>query len=391
MTSLIAPERGFAAEEFAGRLDRAQQKMAEAGLAGLLLMSEPEVRYFSGFLTQFWQSPTRPWFLFVPAKNQPVAVIPQIGASLMQSTWIDDIRTWSAPQPEDDGISLLIELLSSWNDKKARIGLLKGPETSLRMPLLDFERLVRALPGIEFADATPLLRCLRMQKSEAEIAKIRHICQLASATFAQADSLFFSDQPLLEAFRAFRVSCLQQGADEVPYLVGGADQGGYRDIISPPSSRVLRDGDVLMLDTGSLFDGYFCDFDRNFAISHVDSLAQRAYDTLYRATSAGLEVARPGATCQTLFMAMQAVIAEFDNSAGTVGRMGHGLGMQLTEWPSHTAFDATVLSEGMVITLEPSLSYGAGLTMVLEEDIVIRDGPPELLTERAPPMLPVLR
>ena len=65
--SPVAPERGFDEAEFAARTARAQREMALAGIAGLLLMSEPEVRYFSGFQTLFWQSPTRPWFLFVPA------------------------------------------------------------------------------------------------------------------------------------------------------------------------------------------------------------------------------------------------------------------------------------------------------------------------------------
>jgi len=43
--------------------------MARHGLGALLLTTEPEVRYFSGFLTRFWESPTRPWFLLVPAEG----------------------------------------------------------------------------------------------------------------------------------------------------------------------------------------------------------------------------------------------------------------------------------------------------------------------------------
>ena len=60
--------------------------MATKSLAGILLMSEAEVRYLSGFHTQFWQSPTRPWFLFVPADKKPIAVIPEICAALMSQT-----------------------------------------------------------------------------------------------------------------------------------------------------------------------------------------------------------------------------------------------------------------------------------------------------------------
>ena len=98
---LDAPARGFVEAEFADRTRRAQARMAEQGLAGLLLTTEPEVRYFSGFQTPFWQSPTRPWFLFVPAAGKPIAVVPEIGAALMRRSWLDDVRSWPAPTPDD--------------------------------------------------------------------------------------------------------------------------------------------------------------------------------------------------------------------------------------------------------------------------------------------------
>ena len=147
----IPPQRGFDAAEFVARTQRAQRQMAASGIAGLLLMSEPEVRYFSGFQTLFWQSPTRPWFLFVPAAGKPVAVIPGIGAALMRRTWIDDIRTWSAPAPTDDGVSLLAELLAPLAHSGGALGVMKGHETQLRMPLGDWERLTAMLPGLKLS------------------------------------------------------------------------------------------------------------------------------------------------------------------------------------------------------------------------------------------------
>ncbi len=385
-----APVRGFPENEFAGRTARAQQRLAAQGLAGLLVMSEPEVRYFSGFLTQFWQSPTRPWFLFVPAAGKPVAIIPEIGAALMRRTWLDDIRTWSAPAPEDDGLSLLHELLAPLARAGDAIGVMKGPETSLRMPLGDYERLLAGLPGLQIQDATDLVRALRMVKSPDEIDKIAHICAIASRTFAGMPELAYEGLPFDDLFRAFRRAALAQGADDVPYLVGGADQGGYCDIISPPTPRPLATGDIVMFDTGATWDGYFCDFDRNFAIGLADDQSRRAYDVLWRATQAGIEAARPGVTCRELFETMHRVTAEMDRSGGDVGRFGHGLGMQLTEWPSHAAFDETVIEENMVLTLEPSLGYGDGRVMVHEENIVVGGDGARLLTERAAPELPVI-
>ncbi|MCG6560309.1 Xaa-Pro peptidase family protein [Ruegeria sp. 1NDH52C] len=386
-----SPMRGFAAAEFEARTARAQDRMAAQGLDGLLLMTEPELRYFSGFHTLFWQSPTRPWFLFVPASGKPIAVIPEIGAELMRRGWLDDVRTWPAPQPQDDGISLLTELLSPLAARGARLGVMKGHETLLRMPLGDWERLISALPGLEIADATGLVQGLRMVKTPAEIEKLAHICAIGSAAFEAVPGFVSEGMPLDAVFREFRRAAIGLGADDAPYVVGAADQGGYADVISPPSQRPLRAGDVLMLDTGCTWDGYFCDFDRNWAIGRADDAARRAYDVLWRATQAGIDAARPGATCRDLFGAMSAVIAELDDSGGDIGRLGHGLGMQLTEQPSHAAFDTTVLQENMVLTIEPSLSYGNGLMMVHEENIVVTDGPARLLTNRAAPELVILQ
>lgn len=385
-----APPRGFVQAEYENRLQRAQAKMAAQNLAGLLLSTEPEVRYFSGFHTLFWQSPTRPWFLFVPQSGKPVAIIPEIGADLMGRTWIDDIRTWPAPHPEDDGISLLTELLSSLAARGEIVGVLKGHETHMRMPQGDYERLISNLPGLKITDCTALIRELRMVKSEAEIEKLRYICQIGSQTFDAAAEFVCEGKPLDEVFREFRRKALALGADDVPYLVGGADRGGYSDVISPPTARQLAKGDIIMLDTGAVWDGYFCDFDRNFAIGQPSADAQIAYKKLWHATEAGLAAARPGNTCRDLFQAMHDVIAPNGEGAGDVGRFGHGLGMQLTEWPSHAAFDETELKEGMVLTLEPSISFGGEKIMVHEEDIVVRADGAELLTSRAAPELPVL-
>ena len=364
--------------------------MAQQGLGGMLLMSEQDVRYFTGFHTLFWQSPTRPWFVFVPASGKPIAVIPEIGAELMRRSWIDDIRTWSAPNPQDDGITLLSDLLAPLAKESAKIGMMTGHETKLQMPLGDWNRLVSGLDGIQFADVTGLVQGLRMVKSEAEIEKLRHICAIGSAAFGRVPEVMSLGQPLEDVFRRFRIAALEGGADDAPYLVGASDQGGYGDVISPPSSRALQEGDVLMLDTGCTWDGYFCDFDRNWAIGNASDDAKRAHDVLWQATQAGIEAAKPGNTCRDLFKAMSSIIAKLDKSGGDIGRLGHGLGMQLTEQPSLAAFDTTVLEENMVLTIEPSLSYGNGLMMVHEENIVVRADDAEVLTTRASQDLPVI-
>lgn len=364
--------------EFRARVARAQAGMEAAGLGALLLTTEPEFRYFSGFLTRFWESPSREWFLVIPASGEPVAVIPEIGAPLMARTWLRDIRTW--PAPAGDGVPLLADALRAAGGP---VGVPSGPESHLRMPLGEFARL-KAVAGLEFTDDRRIVAGLRAVKSGAEIDLIAAACAVVGRAFDRVGEIAGPGVPLERVFRDFQRLLLAEGADWVPYLAGGAGPEGYADVISPAGAQPLVAGDVLMLDTGAVRAGYFCDFDRNFAIGHATPEMRAAHARLIEATQAGLDVARPGARACDVWRAMADIVGADD------GRLGHGLGMQLTEGLSLRAGDESVLAPGMVITLEPVIATAPGLIMVHEEVIAITEGAARPLSPLAGPDLPVI-
>ena len=290
---------GFETSEFQTRVARAQNHMEAANLDALLLTTEPEVRYFTGYLTRFWESPPRPWFVLLPATGAPIAVIPSIGAPLMSQTWLQDIRMWRSPDYSDDGIGLLSDALGETVPKGGRIGVPSGPETHLRLPLDSWVDLRKRMETIGFTDDAGIVRRLRLIKSEAEIKKTAAACAVADAAFARVPEIACEGTPLAQVFRAFQMLCLEEGADWVSYLAGGA--GG-----------------------------------------------------------------------------------------ADAGRYGHGLGMQLTEWPSLIPDDHTVLEPGMVLTLEPGLTNSTGHTLVHEENIVITNSRARYLSTPAPRAMPVI-
>ena len=362
--------RGFATDEYQDRLARAQQMMAASGLDALFLTTETDVRYFTGFLTRFWESPTRPWYVIVPQSGKPLAVIPSIGAALMAKTWIEDIRTWSAPDLQDDGLSLLADTLHEVIGQNAKIGIPFGHETHIRMPHADFLRLQQLCPSLCFSDDAQVVRQLRLVKSATEISKIQTACDIAGRAFERVGEIAANGKALSGIFREFQQLCLSEGADWVPYLAGGKGPMGYDDVISPASDTPLSSGDVMMLDTGLVYDGYFCDYDRNYVVGKPAPELVSAWDKLLTATKAGQEAARPGNTAADIYHAMDKVLTG-GNGGGAAGRLGHGLGMQLTEWPSFIPDDRTELCAGMVITLEPGLTMPDGSVLVHEDDFVV--------------------
>ena len=188
-----------------------------------------------------------------------------------------------------------------------------------------------------------------------------------------------------------RIDLLKRGADNTPFMVSASGPDGYDNIIMGPTDRRLENGDLLIIDTGTTFDGYYCDFDRNFAFGYASDNARKAYETVFKSTDAGFATAKPGATTSDIWRAMWTVLEAGGAEGNDIGRMGHGLGIQLTEWPSNTATDNTELKPGMIMTLEPGMTYDQGKQMVHEENILITESGAVMLSKRAAPELPLIK
>lgn len=104
---------------------------------------------------------------------------------------------------------------------------------------------------------------------------------------------------------------------------------------------------------------------------------------VWQATEAGIRAARPGATTADVFAAQARVLTDAGIDVGNVGRFGHGLGKLITEPPSIAPENGTVLVSGMVLTIEPSAMFGDGRIMAHEENLMVMEDAPELLTARA--------
>ena len=388
---MIIPTRGFEVSEYENRLNKIQKLMFESKMDVILLTTQVDIEYYTGFKTQFFQSPTRPWYVLIPASGKPQAIIPTIGESGMRETWVDDIKTWTSPNPKDDGISILLSSINSLTKTHKCLGVPKTLESTLRMPLGDYEYLINALNGIEIKDANKILRKVRFVKSAAEIAKIKHICQLTSQGFIDLEGFLKAGESERDNCKRFKQHLLSLGADDTPYIVSGSGQEGYGSIIMGPTEKIIEEGDLFIIDTGSVFDSYFCDFDRNYAFGYIGDEAKKAYRVAYNATEAGFNAAQVGKTTSDIFNAMNDVLQKGGALGNTVGRLGHGLGMQLTEWPSNTSTDNTVLEPGVVLTLEPGMAFLPGKEMVHEENIVITENGPEWLSIRAADELPVIQ
>jgi len=382
--------RGFNTAEYEERLRKARLLMQEKNLEMLLVTSPHNFRYFTGFDSYFWESPTRPWFLLLSLNQDPVAIIPSIGVTALQKTWIQNIKTWQSPNPNDEGVTMLQDAILSVQSHKCSIGCEMGMESHLRMSINDFQKLNTNLPNHCFVDASPLIWKLRMIKSENEISKIKKVISIASRAFDELPRHLQTGQSEIEICNMMKKTLLDLGADHTLYMSCASGPGGYDQIICDPTEKKLQDGDVLIIDTGTTLDGYFCDFDRNYGFGRIADSAKLAYAVLWEAAEAGMKNAKPGATCADVSNAMLSILQKEGLSSNSVGRMGHGIGLQITEPPSIMSNDNTVLEENMVIAIEPCFEYAPGTMLVHEENILITNNGHERLTSRTPQTIPMI-
>ena len=380
-------EYGFSNEEFEIRLERAQELLYENKLDALLISNPSNLRYFSGIDTHFWESPTRPWFLVVPLSGRAIAVIPEIGEKLFQKSFVKDIYTWSSPNINGDDISPLKSLLESLPSRFGAIGAELGKEMTIRMPVLDFS-LLQDNSKFDIVDGTSLIWKLRTVKTINEIKKIERVTHIVSDVFEILPTLISINDSERDVARKFKREILKRGADSIPYLPVVSGKGGVSQIIGNPTSKLISSGDFLYIDTGTTFDGYFCDFDRNFTIGKASEVVKRINEILWHATEEGIKSLVPGAKTKDVWKKINKKIEDFGFLVQGEGRYGHGFGLQLTEPPSISSFDETIIQENMVLTIEPSIEYEPGKIIVHEENVLISKEGPVLLSKRAPKELP---
>ena len=374
----------FPKEEYLKRLDNIHKKLENENIDAIVITSPANFRYFSGLDSNFWESPTRPWFLIISKNGKIKALVPSIGLSAIESTFIKDIEVWQSPNPKDEGTSLLKKIINTF-PKNSNIGFELGMETYLRMSIKEFLKIKKDLQEYNFIDSTNIIWSLRKIKSDLEIKNIEKVCSITSKVFNNLINKISLGMSEREIATIFKKDLINNGVDYIMYLSCASGINGYNQIICNPSEKKIGDGDILIIDTGSTLNGYYCDFDRNFGFGNINQKSLDAYNKLWNATEKTLEIIKPGISCKEVYETLSKNLF-----SSNVGRMGHGFGLQLTEPPSIMIDDNTILEKNMILALEPSIEIENDLMLVHEENILITQNGNRLLSSRTPKELPVI-
>lgn len=386
MTAGVAPE--FARSEYEARWQRARELMVAGELDALLVTAEPNYRYLSGHHSGFWLSKSRPMFLLLPREGDAVLFLTTNQVPLAEAmSPVREIRAWDGFMAE--GIPIVADAVRQLGLARGRLGAELGFEQRLGMPVLELRRLETLLPDARFCDAADLLWGLRRVKSRAEIACLRRAAQITGQAY---DAMFATVRPDLteeEAHRTFLVELFRGGAERPGYIPITSGPGNYRRRTGGPTPRRLEPGDLLWLDGGCSYRGYWADFSRAVAVGRATAEQAATYRAVREITHAALGEVRPGRPIRTVVEAVRQAFARRGFAWGATSRIGHGIGLDLTEPPSLRGDVEEPFEPGMVLTIEPTVVAEHGLYQ-LEEIYAVTDTGAELLTPPAPSTLRVV-
>jgi Xaa-Pro aminopeptidase len=365
----------FSLEEYMGRLRRAQKLIAEQGIDFLLLSQAENMIYLTGYRTILYQSKFRPFLSVIPREGTPVLILPNLEKGDGKTSFLEDIRTWGSTPgvAGPDPLSVVRDVISEKGLSKGKGAIEFGTGQRMGMTFAQFEELRRLLPEVQFVDCSSVMWALRKVKSEKEIDYIRESCRITDAAF---DATFRFAREGVSEFEMQKVlgsTMMQEGADVPGFLVIASGVERY-DMINPYASmRKLEKGDMINLDIGATYKGYWSDLTRGFFIGKPTDRQRAFYEAAKEINQAAINTVRPGIPVSDVDKAAEKTIDRLGYRPHMLHRTGHSLGLEVHELPSISPDDHTILEPGMVLTIEPGI-YDFSIGAFRIEDTIVVTG-----------------
>lgn len=374
--SFIAPAaRPISAEERRNRIEALAARLQAEGLAALLLGSTNSLRYFTGL---DWHPSERLTGALIHADGRVEYVCPRFE--------LDKVGGLTSAETAVPG-----EILT-WEEEESPYALVAGRLPAGGRLALDEQvsafvwlGLARALGQDRLVDGGPLTTGLRSIKSPAEIALLTRAKAITLEVQRRARDWLQAGVLTSEVKRFIDAEHRKLGGEGGSWfcLVSfGEDtclpHGGEGD-------RALKADDVVLIDTGTLVDGYHSDITRTYVFGEPTAEFRRVWDHEKQAQALAFDAAQLGATCESVdaaardYLTAQGYGPDY-RLPGLPHRTGHGIGLDIHEAPNLVRGDRTVLQAGMCFSNEPMLVIPGKFGVRLEDHFYTTENGPVWFT-----------
>jgi Xaa-Pro aminopeptidase len=354
----------MADDRAATRRDNLRRLLADEPVDGVLVHSEPNVTYLTGF--------TGDSTVLILTRDRAVAV--------------SDGRYVEQLERECPGLEVHIRpvtqlLAPAVSQVIARLGLRTVGFDPNHLTVADFETLRDATGTIALRPLPPHVEDLRAVKDADEIAAIRRAIDSAEAAFDALVSSLRADET--EKDVADRLESLMRShgaqAASFPSIVGVGPNASLPHYRPGPTSRIA-DSPFVLIDWGASRDGYKSDLTRMVATGTVSDKFETVYRSVLEAQTRAIAAMRPGVRTGDVDAAARGALEEAGLNAYFTHGLGHGIGLEIHEAPRMRKDADTVLLPGMIVTVEPGVYLPGWGGVRIEDDVLITPNGPEILT-----------
>jgi Xaa-Pro aminopeptidase len=253
----------------------------------------------------------------------------------------------------------------------------------------DYQEFTKKLSFLKLIPTRGLVEEMRLIKDGQEVDRLKKAAQIGDRAFE--DIVDFIKPGLAE----------YEVANRLEYLIraGGAQRSAFSIVVgsghraslphAAPTDKVLRAGDVIVLDYGVHFQGYNSDMTRTLFLGRMTERQRNIYSVVLQAQIEALDSVRPGIKCSELDQVAREIIAREGYGKFFGHGLGHGIGRDVHEAPRLAQDNDSSLEAGMLITIEPGIYIPDWGGVRIEDTVLVTPEGCEVLT-RAPKELMVL-
>lgn len=355
----------------ATRLAKLREVMAKNNLDACALIPGANFRYITGSVHGLME---RPLVLLVSQSGQAVIVIPNLELEHFQSHgFAAEAFAWQDADGYDDAFAAALAQL---NLSGARVGV-----EGQRLRFFEAEALRRHQPYMSLIDAHAALGSIRLHKTADELAALRSAIQISEAALQRTIEeikIGMTEQQIVNRLEAHMNALGGEGLAFNTLVLAGDNSA--RPHGTPRADYAIQVGDTLLFDFGTTQNGYNADITRTFFIGQASEEQRAIYEAVRRANELGRDLVKPDITADYLDRSVLQSLKDSGFEHLIVHKTGHGLGLEVHEYPYIMRGNEQVLEAGMVFTVEPGLYQAGFMGVRIEDNVVVTEEGCESLT-----------
>lgn len=371
LSDMTAGVKPIQESEFQSRIKKAQRLMAEQNIAALYLHAGSSLYYFTGMR---WKSSERMVGAMLLPSGPPIFIAPAFEKGTLEQFMLvkGEVVTW---EEHESPYGLPAKILAGQGLVSGVIGIDEAT------PFFVSHGIAQASPAFNYINGAAITAACRMIKSETELALMQRAKDMTLAVHKATASMLREGITTAEVGEFLDAAHRKVGAPKGSYfkiVLFGPDSSYPHGVKTP---KPLEEGDMVLIDTGCQLHDYISDITRSYVFGTPSAKQREVWDAEKAAQAKAFDAAQIGARCGEIDLAARAELETRGfgpryETPGLPHRTGHGIGLDIHEWPYLNWGDNTKLQPGMCFSNEPMICLYGEFGVRLEDHFYMgADGP----------------